>query len=491
MNALVDPRITKARSRLIIDHPFFGCLAMNLIVRPSNNFDTMATDAKHLFYRPSWLDEPSATADDVMFKVAHQVLHCALGHCSRRGNREHKRWNIACDHVVNLMLVDSGMWCPPDMFCDRRFTGLSAEKVYDILEQEEKKPEPPPPPEQQPQDPEEGGAGDDDDSGDDDEGDEDGDGDDEFDDGESGGDGDPDDAAGDEPGTDPGQPGDQCDAPGDDADGEGQGAAGGDDDGSGKPGDVEGGAGDDPVSHGDPGRCGEVLDAAPPHDQAALDESVQEWEVATRQAVNIARRQGEGKLPGFIEEVIEHLDDPRTDWRDALRRFVDPFSATKDYSWSSPSRRMMAQGFYVPGFISDGVHHVALVIDTSGSVNERLLAAFGGEAQAALDAGAIDKVTVIMADVAVRSFAEYSIGDQIDFTVVGRGGTRFDTSFAWLNENAPDVACAIYFTDLDCTDFGPEPAYPVLWAGYDPDPQRLKYLLDRVPFGEAVEVTAF
>jgi predicted metal-dependent peptidase len=467
----IDPRIIKARSALLMLHAFFGSLAMRLRVAERNDIQTMATDGKYLFYRRAFLD--TVTERDVVRIVAHEVLHCALSHHTRRNGREHELWNIACDHIVNLMLKKAGFVIPPDRYCDDRFDRLNAEEVYRILDAERKKQEPPqpqpePPQPQQDQDGEQqdGGDGDDSDESDDE------------------GDVDSDDGDGDT--DDEGESEGEGDAGGADAEGEGggQGEGEGEADAAGT-----GTASDNyPTAHGDPGGDGEVLDAAPEHDKAANDESAEEWQVFARQAANIARRKGEGKLPGFAEEIIETLNDPRTDWRDVLRRFVDP-SATKDYAWTQPNRRLMSMGYYAPGLITDGVHHVALLVDTSGSIDHEWLRKFGGEAQAALDDGAIDKVTVVFADTRVTRAAEFVRGEQIDFTVQGRGGTEFAPTFAWLNENAPDITAAVYFTDLDCSSFGPEPSYPVLWAAYDDsDPRALQHRMARVPFGECIEL---
>ena len=474
MNA--TERLTKARSTLIIDQEFFGVLSMNLVPKPTRACTTMATDSKALFYNPDWIVNHTTKDADVVRVVAHEVLHCALGHCSRRGDRDPNDWNIACDHVVNLMLKAAGFVIPPNRPCDPKFIGLHAEQIYEVLRQkkeEEKKQEQP-----QPKD-----EGDEPASGDD-AGDESPD-----DDGASDGETDSPDADGDDGESD--QSGEQGDEGDDTKDGDGEGSQSDSEDSAGA-GDGEAGQSEsDPVCHGDPGEDGEVLDAAPSHDQAANDEAAQEWEIAVRQAVNICRRQNEGKLPGFVQQVIDKLNDPETDWRDVLRRFADPLSSTKDYSWSQPSRRMLSQGYVVPGLVSDGVHHVALLIDASYSIDEDKLATFGGETQAMLDDGGVDQLTVVWFDTRVTKVVEYGKGDIIDWEVPGRGGTAFAPAFQYVTDNCPDVACAILFSDLECSDWGPEPSFPILLAAYGNDPARLQHYIKAAPFGEAIEVTRY
>jgi predicted metal-dependent peptidase len=486
----MDIRVTRARSQLVMDHPFFGSLIMRMAMAACTALKdkTMATDGTSIWYHPEFLDE--VTAAELLGILVHELFHCILGHHVRRGDRDPDRWNRACDYVVNPMVLAAGFVLPKWVLLDPQYAGLNAEQVYRLLEQEEEK-------QQQQQQDDDGDDGqdregysddqdrdsysaDDDSAGDDDDTSEDSDpAESSNEEGEEEGDeaGEPDDLEGDQEGdadqNDDGQDGDQSgDEAGDAEDGSEDGEGTGD-------------AHDGPNSQGDPGRCGEILDAAPAHDKAALSEAEGEWEVAVRQAVNIAKRQG--NTPGFINEIIDHLNEPQVSWRDILDRFVDP-ATTKDFSWMNPSRRMLTLGHYVPGMVSDGVSHVGMVIDSSYSIDTELLKTFGAEVQAALDTGRIDKLTVIFCDTRVTKHDEYSQGDLIDWTVPGRGGTAFSPAFDWLNENAPDVQCAIYFTDMECTDFGVAPVYPVLWAGYG-DPRKLKTYMAAAPFGECVDVS--
>jgi predicted metal-dependent peptidase len=444
MNEIVDIRVTRARSILVTDHAFFGSLVMRMpiVQNTSLKSKTMATDGHATYYHPEYLDEVSEA--ELLGTFVHELFHCILGHHVRRGDRDHDRWNKACDYVVNPMVLDAGFKLPKFVLLDRRFTGLNAEQVYRFLEDEEQQQE------------------------DEQESDESQDSQDSQHEQPSAGD-EPDDSEGDDEGdSDQSDEGDEGDS-----DDEASGAGDGSGDGEALP-----------SGHGDPGHCGEILDAAPEHDKAALSEAEGEWEVAVRQAVNIAKKAGE--LPGFIKEIINDLADPKTDWREVVQRFVDP-SATKDYSWQNPNRRLMSMGYYVPGLISDGVSHVGIAIDASLSVNTGTLRTFGGETQAALDDGRIDKLTQIFFDTRVTASKEYSPGETIDWEIPGRGGTAFSPVFKWFAENAPDIQCLLIFTDMQCSDFGPEPHFPTLWCGYG-DPRVLQYYQSKVPFGECVDV---
>src|SRR5690606_23176689 len=72
-------------------------------------------------------------ARQTQFVLAHQALHCALGHFARRGHRLRGRWDAACDLAVNLLLVEEGFDPVPDAPVDPRLRGLSAEEIYPLL----------------------------------------------------------------------------------------------------------------------------------------------------------------------------------------------------------------------------------------------------------------------------------------------------------------------------------------------------------------------
>jgi predicted metal-dependent peptidase len=125
-------RIQKARTALLLDHPFFGTLLFRLKSRESNRVPTMATDGVSLFYNPDFVDTlTSATLAGVL---AHEVMHPALQHHVRRAGRDPRRWNEACDYAINPLLIEAGLSLPEGVLVDSRFRGMSAEQIYARLE---------------------------------------------------------------------------------------------------------------------------------------------------------------------------------------------------------------------------------------------------------------------------------------------------------------------------------------------------------------------
>ncbi|MFC5861749.1 VWA-like domain-containing protein [Acidicapsa dinghuensis] len=128
-------RIQKARTALVLDHPFFGSLLFRLKDRPSTAIKTMATDGVSLLWNPEFVETLNAAT--LAGTLAHEVMHPALRHHLRRSGRDPKRWNIACDYAINPLLVDAGLKLPEGVLLENRFRGMSAEQIYNLLEPEE------------------------------------------------------------------------------------------------------------------------------------------------------------------------------------------------------------------------------------------------------------------------------------------------------------------------------------------------------------------
>lgn len=127
-------RLQKARTALVLDHPFFGSLLFRLKDRESRSVKTMATDGVSLLWNPEFVETLNAAT--LAGTLAHEVMHPALHHHLRRSGRDPKRWNIACDYAINPLLIDAGLTLPEGVLVENRFRGMSAEQIYNLLESE-------------------------------------------------------------------------------------------------------------------------------------------------------------------------------------------------------------------------------------------------------------------------------------------------------------------------------------------------------------------
>lgn len=101
-------RIEKAKIQLMFKHPFFGAIAMMLpAVISKDVVPTAGVDGKRMYFNPDFcepLSDPELT-----FLVAHECMHPMLNHATRLGTRDHFKFNMAGDYIINQLLVDEGI----------------------------------------------------------------------------------------------------------------------------------------------------------------------------------------------------------------------------------------------------------------------------------------------------------------------------------------------------------------------------------------------
>ena len=135
MSKEVLDKIIVARVGLLLRHPFFGNMATRLKIQSCDDWcPTAATDGRHLYYNTKFFNE--LTEKQIEFVIAHEILHCAFDHLTRREDRQPTLHNIACDYLVNNLLVREGIGekvTQIPIIQDFKYEGWSSEQVYDDL----------------------------------------------------------------------------------------------------------------------------------------------------------------------------------------------------------------------------------------------------------------------------------------------------------------------------------------------------------------------
>lgn len=126
--------VSAARRNLVLDHPFFGVLSLRLDLVENGSVRTLETDGRKLWFNPEYVN--TLSKHELQGVVAHEVLHCANGHVWRMEHRNEMQWNHACDYVVNPIVLDAGMVLPQGMLDGTPYKGMSAEEVYERLNQQ-------------------------------------------------------------------------------------------------------------------------------------------------------------------------------------------------------------------------------------------------------------------------------------------------------------------------------------------------------------------
>lgn len=98
-------RLMKSRLRLLCTNGFYGLLLMHMVLTIDEECETAATDGIRIYFGPDFLENLTDSQIDIV--MMHEILHIALQHCSRYGDFEPERFNIACDIVVNSLILES------------------------------------------------------------------------------------------------------------------------------------------------------------------------------------------------------------------------------------------------------------------------------------------------------------------------------------------------------------------------------------------------
>jgi len=142
MNAItdiskLDKRLSKAKTSLILEHPFVGTVALNMKMSFDDTINppTACTNGKRVLFHPEFIE--TLTDEELKFLVAHECMHPMLEHNYRRYDRDPKKWNNAADYVINKLLVDDKIGKMPEigLYSDEIYNagGGTSDGIYKIL----------------------------------------------------------------------------------------------------------------------------------------------------------------------------------------------------------------------------------------------------------------------------------------------------------------------------------------------------------------------
>lgn len=109
---------------------FIGSMLYKLRVEPTTEVRDIYLEGtkQTIKVNPAWFK--SLTPEEASAMMAHEVLHYALQHDIRRGNKIPSLYQKACDEIVNNMLMDFGFKLPSDIEVNRNYQNQSLEQVY-------------------------------------------------------------------------------------------------------------------------------------------------------------------------------------------------------------------------------------------------------------------------------------------------------------------------------------------------------------------------
>ena len=429
-------RLLMSRMRVLADHGFYGYLLEHLPFALDTSIDTASTDAKKIYFSPDFIDKLSDGELD--FVLMHEVLHVALKHCFRYTDDKYDQtvFNIACDTVVNSTIFKS-MGIDPETAIIRPLGGVpyhlapdgkegyeyTAEEIYHMLLSNAKKQK------------QGGGKG----NGNED---------------ESDGSSSSSSSSSNSSSSSKSKSGSSSSSSSKDGKSDKKGS------------DSKGGT-YDIVPDG--------YTAFDEHSEwAKIDKSELPaiWQGRVEDAVKSVSidkcSKSWGNCPAFAQRILLDAKESQTNWREALCDFVQ--EEICDYSFSPPDRRFGETDFFMPDFNEkeESVKNLLFMIDTSGSMSDKLVSEAFDEVRGALAQfdGRLEGYLGFFDAVIVNPLPFSSIQELEIIRPKGGGGTNFDIIFKYATTKMDEPPYAIIVLTDGYAPFPNEKiteGIPVLW----------------------------
>lgn len=207
--------------------------------------------------------------------------------------------------------------------------------------------------------------------------------------------------------------------------------------------------------------CGSAVDGKPrdyeskDNNDGSMDKASAEYiKKETAEAIVEFDKSRPGVLPGSMVRDAKNILEPQVDWRDEFAALVRHVSALhqgySDYSYSRPSRRSGASAFILPAMRQPPAPEIAIILDTSGSMDEKKEIALGlAEMEEIISRTArfsqSRAVKIINCDAADN--AAVVVQNLKDFVITGGGGTDMRAGISAAAKLKPRVDIIITITD--------------------------------------------
>ena len=208
-------------------------------------------------------------------------------------------------------------------------------------------------------------------------------------------------------------------------------------------------------------------DHAPPDDPQSLP-GKPALQAAIKKAEEISKMQGKGT--GQHQRLIDDICEAQIPWHEHLRKAMTTVTRGRDsHTWARPNRRKLATPphVYWPGRAGWKGPHIAVEIDTSGSIGEEELATFMGELGGILTDLEPEMVYVMYVDSElhgdVLEIDDVNNLSEIKQKAGGGGGTDMCTVFREIEERQLPVETVVVLTD-GYTPFPEEETIPTIWC---------------------------
>ena len=400
-----------SRTRILAKYGFLGLLLMHMQIKLDEEIETASTDAEYIYFSPAFLNELSENELD--FIMMHEILHVVLKHCFRDEDRDPQIFNIACDIVINSIILKEHNFNLKSITLQNYGTSMhltpkgdegcnyTAEEVYEMLDKQLSKK------------------------------------------------------------SKKGKNGSSSSS--------NSGSSNSTSNNNSDPSNSNDGAGNS--------NNNELTDDHSKWKKKGKDTKDQEAEWDNRiydaakaiekQVENLETDKAAGSMPAYIERLIKKITQPQVDWRYVLNDFIQ--EEINDYTFLPPDNRYSDFDFFLPSYSDkdDVIKNILFMIDTSGSMTDEMISYAFSEVHGAISMfdGKLTGQLGFFDYIVYGPQSFESVNDVLKIRPQGGGGTSFHAVFDFVEKLEEPPIMLIILTD----GYAPFPnidnSYhiPVLW----------------------------
>lgn len=161
-----------------------------------------------------------------------------------------------------------------------------------------------------------------------------------------------------------------------------------------------------------------------------------------------------GSIPGDLRRELQDILSPKLPWTTILQQYLTDWMAS-DYSMRRPNRRFMP-GWYLPVMEGEGLGHLVMGCDVSGSMSMEDISEIWSEYSYIFETMSPKTAHIMTFDTRVHLDKTYDQGDFIpEFELKGGGGTDVRPLLEAIRDENPEFALIFtdgYFSTPDMSD---------------------------------------
>jgi predicted metal-dependent peptidase len=200
------------------------------------------------------------------------------------------------------------------------------------------------------------------------------------------------------------------------------------------------------------------------------EESLKQLRAELKDKVLQAANASAGNLPASIARLVDHLVEPKINWRDFIRETIQS-QLTSDYTYRRPNRRHHGGDVVFASLEREETVDVEVSIDQSGSISADMARDFLSEVLGITSQYDNFRLAVSTFDTRLynrQEFTPENIEELLEYEPMGGGGTDISVVIRTLKEMNVEPKVLIIFTDLESSEFGEPNFCPVVWLVNNP-----------------------